>query len=136
MTTSATTIQAGAAVGFTTGITMALEVSDLERSKRWYQEVLGFRFIYEMTEIGWCEFQTPTGHVTIGLSKVEEVHSSGGLVPTFNVTDIDATRVKLEAQHVRFEGPTNTMPGLVKLATFYDPDGHPFMLAQNLSDQG
>jgi catechol 2,3-dioxygenase-like lactoylglutathione lyase family enzyme len=108
MTTSAATIAPGSTLGFTTGITMSLEVSDLERSKRWYQDVLGFRFIYEVTEIGWCELETPTKSVNIGLSKVEEVKIGGGLVPTFNVTDIELTRAKLEAQHVRFDGPTNT----------------------------
>jgi catechol 2,3-dioxygenase-like lactoylglutathione lyase family enzyme len=136
MTTSAATIAPGSSLGFTTGITMSLEVKDLERSKGWYQDVLGFRFIYEIAEISWCELETPTKGVNIGLSQVEEVKAGGGLVPTFYVTDIEITRANLEARHVRFDGPTNTMPGLVKLATFFDPDGHPFMLAQNLANQG
>jgi catechol 2,3-dioxygenase-like lactoylglutathione lyase family enzyme len=136
MTTSVATIAPGSTLGFTTGITISLDVSDLDRSKRWYQDVLGFRFLYEMPEIGWCELETPTKGVNVGLSKVEEVKSGGGLVPTFSVTDIETTRTKLEAQHVRFDGPTNTMPEMVKLATFFDPDGHPFMLAEILTNQG
>ena len=132
MTTTADTVQAIPDIGMTTGITLALEVSDFERSKRWYSEVLGFRFMYEVTEIGWCEYESPTKDVMIGLSKVETVTSGGGLVPTFNVTDIAHTRSILEARDVRFDGPTNTMPGMVMLATFYDPDGHSFMLAQSL----
>ncbi len=135
MTTAAATIEPGSTLGFTTGITISLEVSDLERSKGWYQDVLGFRFLYEMPEIAWCELETPTKGVNIGLSKVEEVKRGGGLVPTFSVTDIEFTRTKLEAQHVRFDGPTTTMPGQVKLATFFDPDGHAFMLYQNLASQ-
>jgi catechol 2,3-dioxygenase-like lactoylglutathione lyase family enzyme len=136
MTTSVATIAPGSTLGFTTGITLSLEVSDLERSKRWYQDVLGFRFLYEMPEIAWCELETPTIGVNVGLSKVEEVKTGGGLVPTFNVADIEITRAKLEAQRVRFDGPTSTMPGQVKLATFFDPDGHPFMLYQSLANQG
>jgi catechol 2,3-dioxygenase-like lactoylglutathione lyase family enzyme len=135
MTTSVATIAPGSTLGFTTGITISLDVSDLDRSKRWYQDVLGFRFLYEMPEIGWCELETPTKGVNIGLSKVEEVKHGGGLVPTFSVTDIEITRAKLEAQHVRFDGPTNTMPEMVKLATFFDPDGHPFMLAEILTNR-
>lgn len=135
MTTTVATIAPGSTFGFTTGITLSLEVSDLERSKGWYQEVLGFRFLYEMPEIAWCELETPTKGVNIGLSKVEEVKAGGGIVPTFSVTDIEFTRARLEAQDVRFDGPTSTMPGQVKLATFFDPDGHPFMLAEILATQ-
>jgi CreA protein len=134
MTTTADTIQASSSIGMTTGLTLALEVSDFERSKKFYQEVLGFRFMYEVPEIGWCEFESPTKDVVIGLSKVEKSNAGGGLVPTFNVTDIAHTRSLLESKNVRFDGPTNTMPGLVMLATFYDPDGHPFMLAQSLAN--
>jgi CreA protein len=133
MTTTADTVQASSNIGMITGLTLALEVSDLERSKKFYKEVLGFRFSYEVTEIGWCEFESPTKDVTIGLSKVQTVTSGSGLVPTFNVSDIAHTRSLLESKNVRFDGPTNTMPGMVMLATFFDPDGHPFMLAQSLA---
>ena len=132
MTTTADTVQASSSIGMTTGITLALEVSDFERSKKFYKEVLGFRFSYEVTEIGWCEFESPTKDVIIGLSKVETLTPGGGLVPTFNVSDIAHTRSLLESKNVRFDGPTNVMPGLVMLATFYDPDGHAFMLALSL----
>ena len=136
MTTPATTPTPGSSVGFVSGLTLSLSVSDLERSKRFYCDVLGFVFSYQVDEYGWAEFHTPTGDVVLGLSKVEEVKPSSGLVPTFNVSDIEATRAKLEAQHVKFDGPTQTLPGLVKLATFFDPDGHPFMLAQSLGQPG
>ena len=134
MTTTADTLQAISSIGMTTGVTLALEVSDLEHSKKFYQDVLGFRFSYEISEIGWCEFESPTKDVTIGLSKVEKVNAGGGLVPTFNVTDIAHTRSILESKNVRFDGPTSSVAGMVMLATFYDPDGHPFMLAQTLTN--
>lgn len=132
MTTTADTVQATSSLGFTTGVTLAVEVSDFEASKRWYKEVLGFKFKYEVPEIGWCEYESPTKGFVIGLSKVETVTAGGGLVPTFNVSDIAHTRSILEARDVRFDGPTDTIPGLVMLATFYDLDGHPYRLVQSL----
>jgi CreA protein len=133
MTATATTIDAIARVGMTAGLTLSLDVSDYERSKAFYRDILGFAMTYELTEYGWCEFTTATKDVTLGLSKVEEVKVNGGMSPVFNVTDIEQTRALLEKKGVRFDGPNRTLPGLVILATFYDPDGHTFMLAQNLA---
>jgi hypothetical protein len=33
---------------------------------------------------------------------------------------------------VRFDGPTREYPGMVKLATFFDPDGNTLMLYESL----
>jgi predicted enzyme related to lactoylglutathione lyase len=133
MTATATTIQAIARVGMTNGVTISVDVSDYKASKAFYQDILGFEMTYELLEYGWCEFRTATADVTIGLSKVEEVKVNGGMSPVFAVTDIEQTRSMLEAKGVRFDGPNRTLPGLVILATFYDPDGHTFMLAQSLT---
>ena len=43
----------------------------------------------------------------------------------FSVVDIDAARASLEGQGVTSDGPTEEIPGMVKLATFLDPDGEP-----------
>lgn len=136
MTTSAATPAPGSSLGFVNGLTLSLSVRDLERSKRFYRDVLGFMFSYEVKEIAWAGFRTPTGDVMLGLSEVEEVKPNMGLVPTFNVSDVEATRAKLEAQQVSFDGPTQTLAGVVKLATFFDPDGHPFRLSESLGQPG
>jgi hypothetical protein len=51
------------------------------------------------------------------------------------VADIDVARKHLESKDVRFDGDTYEIEGMVKLATFYDPDGNSFMLAQSLTDE-
>ena len=43
------------------------------------------------------------------------------------------TCLALEAEEVRFDGPTETIEGMVSTATFYDPDGNALMLAQDLT---
>ena len=38
--------------------------------------------------------------------------------------DLDAARDALESKGVEFDGDTRTIEGMVKLATFFDPDGN------------
>ena len=113
-------------------VTLAIQVSDIDKSIQWYQDVLGLSLLYKVDEIGWCEMATKTKGLQIGLSQVEGAKGSAGCVPTFGIVDIEAARSFLESKDVRFDGPTNEIEGLVKLATFFDPDNNPFMLAQSL----
>ena len=123
-------------LGFDGGLTCAYGVADLGRSVAWYQDVLGFRLLYKLDEMGWCELATPVERVNVGLSQVEEAGGKGGATLTYGVTDIEATRKQLEEEDVRFDGPTRTIEGMVKLATFYDPDGNTLMLYQSLGEPG
>lgn len=118
------------------GLTLSFQVSDRKRSQAWYQDVLGFTFLYEVEDIGWSELATETKGVNVGLSQVEKPKVGAGPVPTFGVVDIDKARKKLEAKDVKFDGDTMEFPGMVKLATFYDPDGNALMLFQDLQGEG
>ena len=115
------------------GLTCALECSDMDKGIAWYQSVLGFELLYRVDEIGWCELQSPVARVAVGLSQVEKPSpGAGGATLTFGVKDIDAARATLEGQDVRFDGETQTIPDMVRLATFFDPDGNKLMLFQDL----
>jgi CreA protein len=139
MTTTAATIAAtpaqSANLGYAPQLTCAVSVLNLEKAKQWYAEVLGFQHLYTMTEIGWSELATAIPGVNIGLSQVEEHEVKGSIVLTFAVKDIAHARAQLEQHQTRFDGETQTIPGMVKLATFFDPDGNPFMLSENLMPQ-
>ncbi len=63
---------------------------------------------------------------------MEKVERGGGATLVFGVADVDSARAQLEAKDVRFDGETQTIPDMVKLATFFDPDGNTFMLAEDL----
>ena len=117
-------------------ITLSSSVTDIDASIAWFKEMLGFEEIFKVP--GWAEVSTPTAGVTIGLAGLAEGETieggSGGTTAVLGVTDIDAARTELEAKGVRFEGDIVELPGLVKLATFYDPDDNRYMFAQSLMD--
>lgn len=113
-------------------LTIAMSVKDRHESADWYKEMLGFETIYHADEAGWSEIQTNTKDVTIGLGEHTKP-SPGNCVPVFGVADLDAARATLEGAGVQFDGPTDVVDGMVKTATFYDPDGNALMLAEDLT---
>ena len=64
---------------------------------------------------------------------MEKPEPSTQLTPTFGVEDIDHTRKMLEERGARFDGETIELPEMVKLATFFDPDGNPIKLYESIS---
>ena len=121
-------------IGYDGGLTCAMSCSDLDASIQWYQEVLGFTLLYKVDDMAWAELSSPVERVNVGLSQVESPEVKGGATLTWGVKDIDGSRSALEAKNVRFDGDTLTVPDMVKLATFFDPDGNKLMLFQDLSD--
>lgn len=115
-------------------ITIALSVTDRHASAAWYQSMLGFETLYHIDEAGWSELQTNTAGVTIGLGEHTKP-APGNCVPVFGTPDLDSARQKLEQAKVKFDGETDVVEGMVKTATFYDPNGNALMLAQDLTKQ-
>jgi len=112
-------------------LTISVNVSDLDAAIEWYTDTLGFELEYKLDDQGWCELRTPQAGVTVGLGETEQLEH-GGTVPVFGVEDIGAARSHIEGKGTRFDGETREVAGMVKLATFYDPDGNAWMLAQTL----
>ena len=113
-------------------ITIAMSVKDRHASAKWYETMLGFELLHHVDEAGWSELGTNTPGVIIGLGE----HTRpvpGNCVPVFGIADLDSARQKLEQVKVRFDGETDIVEGMVKTATFYDPDGNALMLAQGLT---
>ena len=77
---------------------------------------------------------SPVSGVLVGLSPVEDPKVRG-VTLTWGVNDIESARKTLEADDVRFDGPTQEIPKMVKLATFDDPDGNTYMLYESISDE-
>ena len=113
-------------------INISLSVKDRHASAKWYENMLGFEAIYHADEAGWSELRTNTAGVTIGLGEHTKP-APGNCVPVFGIADLDDARKKLEQTKVKFDGETDVVEGMVKTATFYDPDGNALMLAEDLT---
>jgi hypothetical protein len=113
-------------------ITISFSVKDRLASAKWYESMLGFETLYHADEAGWSELQTNTADVTIGLGEHMKP-APGNCVPVFGIADLDGARLKLEQANVVFDGETDVVEGMVKTATFYDPDGNALMLAEDLT---
>ena len=114
------------------GLTCSIQVADLDQSIKWYSDVLGFKLLYKVDEIAWAELATEIKGVNVGLGQVESPAKLSGTKLTFGVKNIDAARKLMEQKKVRFDGPTQEIPGMVKLATFFDPTGNALMFYQDL----
>lgn len=113
-------------------LTIALSVKDRHASADWYRDTLGFETLYHADEAGWSEVATPIEGVTIGMGEHTEP-APGNCVPVFGTADLDTARQAMEQAGIKFDGETDVVEGMVKTATFYDPDGNALMLAQDLS---
>jgi predicted enzyme related to lactoylglutathione lyase len=113
-------------------ITIAISVKDRHASAKWYENLFGFKTLYHADEAGWSELQTKTAGVTLGLGEHTKP-APGNSVPVFGIGNLDAARQKLEKIDVKFDGETEVIEGMVKIATFFDPDGNALMLAEDLS---
>ncbi len=113
-------------------ITIAMSVKDRHASAKWYETMLGFELLHHIDEAGWSELRTNTPGVVIGLGEHTKP-APGNCVPVFGVSDLDSSRQKMEQARVSFDGETDIVEGMVKTATFYDPDGNALMLAEDLT---
>jgi catechol 2,3-dioxygenase-like lactoylglutathione lyase family enzyme len=123
------------ALTYTPEVTCAINVKSLDDAIAWYSRVLGFSLLYRADEIGWCEFTTGVPGANVGLSQVEDVPQGGGATLTWGVADIYEAKAHLAEHGVRTDGDVQVIEGLVKLLTFYDPDGNAMMFAQSLMEQ-
>jgi lactoylglutathione lyase len=114
-------------------------VSDMDRSLRFYRDVLGLAVKFESKE--WSEFIT--GQTTIALhggGKANAAQSSNrkeNLAGTcsigFNVTDLDEAFNKLKSRGAHFVMPPTQREGEgIKLAVCVDPDGLPISFAEEV----
>jgi lactoylglutathione lyase len=110
-------------------VLIQLAVSDLERAMKFYGETLELELLSHQPELEWAKYRTAVPGVTIGIGRQDRVEGSGTISINLGVTDLDKARARLEAKGVEFSKPSVSIPGVVKLADFADPDGNRLRLA-------
>jgi catechol 2,3-dioxygenase-like lactoylglutathione lyase family enzyme len=99
-----------------------LFVSDLERSRRFYADLLGLEVL--MKEPGYLRLGGGGGfHIGMEQGDPERV-GAAGVELEIEVDDVDAEFTRLSAAGVDFEGPAADQPWGARHAWFTDPDGY------------
>ena len=109
-------------------VQVALTTRDMERSKRFYRDVLGLPLLFETG--GMMFFDLQGTRLLIGTENAG--HSPGGSVLYFDAPDIDRLAPALEEKGVEFLGPAQVVQRTdtheLKIRAFLDPDGNPLEL--------
>jgi len=100
-------------------------VSDWERAKKFYSEVLDWPVAYANDEVGWMEWgEENKTHISINRWEgPDPLPLNGGATLVLGVDDPHAVTAALRAKGVRCDDVTH-IPGVVLYGTFYDPDGN------------
>ncbi|MDR3573376.1 MAG: VOC family protein [Anaerolineaceae bacterium] len=111
---------------------VSYEVSDWQRSKKFYGETLGLpvaAFISD--EVGWMEFGSKEGtHLAISLWREpgRMTPREGGGIAIFEVADAYSVIKELRRRGVKCDD-VQSVPNMVTFASFYDPDGNRLQVA-------
>jgi len=97
-------------------------VSDLKKSVRFYEEILGLQKKYEFSSYVGFE----CGGVEVGLIPKQKEKASDGSSPTagFLVDNVDKTCAELKSRGVRFIKEVHDETWGGRQASFTDPDGN------------
>ncbi|MCH7591983.1 MAG: VOC family protein [Planctomycetes bacterium] len=120
------------AMGYEGSLLVQLGVADLDRAVKFYRDVMDFDVDLRDDELGWAKMSPGIPGLRVGLGTGPKNTGSGTVSMNFGVEDIEAARKLLESRGVKFLRPTVTIPGVVKLADFKDPDGNRIRLAEDL----
>ncbi|AFL53895.1 putative enzyme related to lactoylglutathione lyase [Sinorhizobium fredii] len=104
---------------------VSISVTDLDRAREFYGEVLGLGSpLYDLPEAGWIEFSAGGADGNVSVISAESGWTpSTGTTLVLNVEDCHAAVEELRRRGVQCED-AQVFPGFVTFASFYDPFGN------------
>ena len=110
------------AIGF-----VAIPVTNIDRARSFYEEVLGLRTSDEMMGGKWIEYAV--GEDTLAIANVSDTWtpSDQGTGAAFEVEDFDDAIDRLRDRHVRFAAEPFETP-CCHIAVVQDPDGNKLII--------
>ena len=110
------------AIGF-----VAIPVTDIERARSFYEEVLGLKASDEMMQGRWIEYDV--GDDTLAITNVSDIWtpSDQGTGAALEVEDFDDAIKRLNDGHVRFVAEPFETP-CCHMAVIHDPDGNKLII--------
>lgn len=114
-------------------------VSDINKAKKLFTEVLGLEIGSDTPEYGWVELVPKEGGSALGIGQYnpqygKDVKPGENAIVTFSVDNIVAAKALLQENNVTLLGDIVEVPGHVKMLFFADADGNKFQLVQVLNE--
>ena len=113
-------------------VQVALTVSDLDRSRQFYRDVLGLPLLFEAGNMVFFDL----AGIRLFIGTENPAGAPGGSVLYFDAPDIDALGPDLENRGVTFLGPAQIVQRTenheLKIRAFRDPDGNVLQLMGNV----
>lgn len=104
--------------------TVIVRVTDIERSKKWYTDILGFGITWDEPKMKLVVLNT-SSNVSLTLWQTDEtisINKNTASYPIFRTPDASALRINLEEKGVSTESIVTD--DYVTYFFFYDPDGN------------
>lgn len=102
-------------------------VTDIKRSRAFYEGVMGFKPTRESAGGMWVEYGIGEGTFAIGCYGDAWKPSKDGTCIAFEVDNLDAEIARLKSQGVKFAVEAMDSP-VCRFAIIQDPDGNPLMI--------
>ena len=107
-----------------------INVSDWQRAKQFYGDLLDWPQAYVDEQIGWCEWGQPN-ETHLAINRWNDQWGplpTKGQIAVLAVDDAHATTVALRAKGIACDD-IMSIPGMVDIGAFHDPDGNTVQFA-------